>query len=568
MPRYRRCTLLLMIAMCFVAACDAAPATPPAPLSPLSGAYSYTPAPAHTLTQRIVAGGVQFPDSLNPLFADIPIDLTLENALWAAPVFFDQQFRVHPDQLTEVPLPENGGVTDGGRTIIMHLRHDLRWSDGQPITSGDFRYWWQVNQNPDTGAITTSGYDQIASIDTPDTYTVVLHVKQPFGSYLSYLPYAAPQHAWGKLSDIDLQNTPAVSALPGITDGPYALSSAASGQSITMIANSYYHSTTFHGPFAARLIYRVYPDLSALAQAARQGAIDAGEGYTESDLPLLRAAGGMAQIIEGASAAYEHLDFNMAQSSLQDARVRRAIQMAINVCGMLANMAGDSGCTRRVSQVEPLPSPVYDASIHPTAFDPAAARALLAQAGWQPNAQGAQEKNGHPLTLHLVTTTNNAERLAIARDIQRDLSAIGVQVTISTYDLSTFFGVYTKGGILATGRYDLALFTYVNGPEPDQEYNVFASSQIPSASNPYGGNYGRVSDPIIDQALTNGRTAAAFNERAADYHRFLERLAAQVYTVPLFTEANIVTIKPGLHNVQSSANLYDNTWNIADWWMG
>src|SRR5690242_16944962 len=156
--------------------------------SPLVGTYSYTPSPHQTPRSRLVFSMTQFPDAANPLFAGSTADLELDNALWGQPVFYDQHFHVQSDQLTEVPLPENGDVRDGGKTIVMHLRHDLRWSDGQPIVANDFSYWWHLNQDPTTGATVTSGYAAISSIDTPDAFTVVLHMKQPFGPYLFYLP--------------------------------------------------------------------------------------------------------------------------------------------------------------------------------------------------------------------------------------------------------------------------------------------------------------------------------------------------------------------------------------------
>ncbi|MGB8346852.1 MAG: peptide ABC transporter substrate-binding protein [Ktedonobacteraceae bacterium] len=595
---------LLMIAWMVVACVTNSAATPSTVHSPLLGHYSYTPVGQDATSSHSEPGGqivfadTQFPDTLNPLFADMPIDFTLDNALWAAPVFFDQQFHVHADQLTEVPLPQNGDVLDGGRTIIMRLRHDLRWSDGQSITSGDFRYWWQLEQDPNTGAITSGGYSEIASIDTPDAYTVVLHMKQPFGPYLLYLPYAAPRHAWSKLPDIALQNTPAVFTLPTVTDGPYKLEQTRNGPgqtgpgetgprqtgqgqtgqgqatapTLTMLPNSYYRSTTFHGPFASRLIYRAYANTTQLMRAAQQGQVNVAEGYGESEAGAinrsLRAATGPQQaMLEAPTAAYEHLDFNLAHPFLQDARVRRAIQMAINVCGMLAAVLHAANCARRVSQVEPLPSLVYDPAIQASPYNPTAARALLLQAGWQPNAQGLMTKDGHTLTIRLVTTTDNPIRAALAQYIQRDLHSIGIQVSVAAYGLGAFFGIYTKKGVLATGNYDMALFTYANGPDPDDEYDVFDSSQIPSADNPYGGNYGRVNDPIIDQALTNGRAAVSFANRVAYYHQFLERLAAQVYSIPLYTELNFMTVSANVHNVIPNPNQPDNTWNIADWWI-
>ncbi len=126
-----------------LAACSNTPSNLARP-SLMSGPYNTTPFPRNVDHGTLVFADSQFPDSVNPLFGGSSVDIAVETALWARPVFYDQQFHVHPDQLTEVPLPENGDVLDGGKTIIMHLRHDLRWSDGQPIVASDFQYWWRL----------------------------------------------------------------------------------------------------------------------------------------------------------------------------------------------------------------------------------------------------------------------------------------------------------------------------------------------------------------------------------------------------------------------------------------
>jgi len=562
---------LLVVQM--VSACSNAPSVPVveqpgSSQSPLSGPYVSTPFAASSRNATVVYSNMQFPDSVNPLFAGSNSDFAVRDALWASPVFYDQNFHAHPDQLTEVPLPENGGVLDGGKTIIMHLRHDLRWSDGQPILASDFRYWWQLDQNPDTGALITSGYDQIASIDTPDQYTVVLHMKRPFGPYLFYLPYAAPQHAWGKIAPIQLQNMTGIYSAPRVTDGPYMLSSYVSGQSYTMVPNPYYHSSTFRGPFLARLVYQAYSSLSDLTTAVRQRQINVSQGYMEYQLPALASLPANVRLLETPAAAYEHLDFNNAEPFLQDVRVRRAIALAINVCGLIQSVLHAPNCARRATQVEPPPSLVYDAAIQPVPYDPAAARTLLAQAGWSPDPkqQGVLTRNGQPFVLRLVTTASNPLRAAAAAYIQRALQAVGIRVEIRYYSLNQFFGLYTQGGILATGKFDLALFAYADSPEPDDEYNTFSSSQIPTASNPDLGNYARVNDPIIDQALTEGRDSIVFADRVRAYHQFLERLASQLYILPLYTDLTIMTIDSTVHDILPSADLTASDWNIADWW--
>lgn len=563
-----RAAFLVCYLMGIVSACVGQPSGPDLHAnSPLSGPYNFIPFPGHQPSGRLVLADTSFPTAVNPLFSASRADLQVSAALWAAPVVFDAHFHVQPDQLTEVPLPENGDVQDGGKTIIMHLRHDLRWSDGQPILAGDFVYWWHLDQDVDTGAITTTGYDQIANITTPDVYTVVLHMKRPFGPYLSYLPYAAPQHSWGRFQPIDLQNQSAIFKAPVVTDGPYKLALFVDQQSYTLVPNSDYRSTTFHGPFLSQLIYRAYSTPEALTAALRRGEVDVAEGYTEDQLPSLSQLPAHMQLQITSAAAYEHLDFNLARPIFQAPQVRQAFQLAIDRCGILREVLHMPDCTRLADQVEPPPSLVNDTTIHAPDYNLAAARQLLAEAGWKPGAGGWLYKQGQPFVVQLVTTSGNTLRAAVAARLQQQLRAIGIQVKLTFYNLGTFFGVYNRGGILATGAYDLTMFGYANAPEPDDEYTVFHSSQIPNEANPNLGNYGRVSDPIIDQALSQGRTSVPFAVRSQAYRRFLERLASEVYLIPLYTAVNILVVKTGIRNVSGNPNTIANNWNIADWWV-
>lgn len=556
------CCLLWAVSACVQSSGPVSPVS-----SPLLGPYHWTAYAGHQPAGKLTLADVGFPTAPNPLFAGSRFDLEVSSALWAAPVVFDTQFHVQPDQLTEVPLPENGDVQDNGKTIIMHLRHDLRWSDGQPLLASDFAYWWRLNQNPDTGAITTSGYDQIASITTPDNYTVVLHMRRPFGPYLSYLPYAAPEHAWGHFQPVDLQNQPSVFQAPAVTDGPYKLALYLARQSYTFAPNPFYRSTTFHGPFLSQLIYRAYPTTEALNTALRDGQVDVAEGYTENEMPLPNILPPDVHVQVTPAAAYEHLDFNLARPLFADLRVRQALQLAIDRCGLLRDVLHTSNCVRLADQVEPPPSLVNNPAIHAPGYDPQMARQLLAEAGWTPGAGGWLYKQGQPFVVRLVTTSDNPLRAAVAAHLQQTLGAVGIQVKLAFYDLSTFFGVYSRGGILATGAYDLAMFGYANAPEADDEYAVFHSSQIPDAAQPDLGNYGRIADPIIDQALTEGRSSIHFAERVAAYQRFLARLASQVYLIPLYTAVNIRVLKTTIKNIPGNPNTLANNWNIADWWI-
>ncbi len=339
------------------------------------------------------------------------------------------------------------------------------------------------------------------------------------------------------------------------------------GQSYTMAPNSYYTSTTFHGPFIKQLIFRAYSDLTTLSQAVRNGQADVTQSYMEDELPRLGHMPSDVMLLKTPAATYEHLDFNNARPIFQDVRVRRAIEMAIDRCRIIKNVLHEPGCSRLATQVEPLPSLVYDASIQAGSYDPATAKKLLTQEGWLPGPQGILTRHGQQFVIRLVTTADNPLRTAVAEEIQQDLLAVGIRVEIAYYAPGTFFGVYTKGGILATGAYDLAMFGYVDSPDPDDEYAAFHSSQIPSAQEPDMGNYARVADPVIDQALTSGRNTVAFAARVKFYHQFLERLTSQVYIIPLYVGLNIMTVNSRLQNVLPNADPVANNWNMADWWV-
>ena len=134
-----------------------------------------------------------------------------------------------------MPTVQNGDVSPDGLTVIMKLRPDLTWSDGQPITADDFVYWQQTNLDPNTGAAGSFGASQVSSIVAQDAHTIALTYAHPFAPYLDGLPFAAPWHAWGSIPDNLLASTQDVNLTPQVTSSPFMLSSFVPGQSFTLV---------------------------------------------------------------------------------------------------------------------------------------------------------------------------------------------------------------------------------------------------------------------------------------------------------------------------------------------
>ena len=98
---------------------------------------------------------------------------------------YDVNARPVPELVTVIPTQRNGGISADGKTIVWHLRHGVRWSDGEPFSADDVLFSVRTIMNPTNNEEQgTAGWDSIATMAEPDKYTAVFHLKHPYGSYL------------------------------------------------------------------------------------------------------------------------------------------------------------------------------------------------------------------------------------------------------------------------------------------------------------------------------------------------------------------------------------------------
>src|ERR1035437_11044763 len=103
---------------------------------------------------------------------------------------------------------------------------------------------------------------------------------------------------------------------------------------------------------------------------------------------------------------------------------------------------------------------------------------------------GTMRKSGQPLSLQLSYNLENATRRLVAVQIQAMLQDAGIAVQIKAYPANLFFATYGQGGILTTGKYDLAVSGWIAGFDPD-DHSLFKCDQIPRRGHPDGVNYAR-----------------------------------------------------------------------------
>jgi len=345
---------------------------------------------------RLRIGLTTEPNSLSPLLALNDYEQLTDRLIFDVLVTADAGGRrLVPRLAAVVPSVENRGFSRGGRTLTYHLRRNVRWQDGVPFTSKDVAFSYAAIMNPANNVPNRHGYDLIASVATPDPYTVVFSMKRPFGPAVASLfsdtvPNAIlPAHLLGReknLNRIPFNDRP-------VGTGPYRVVRWDRGDRIELEANDDYY---LGRPKIARLSIRFASDENAMIDLVRTHAVDL---YTQASVNAygrLKTIPDVATALGDAHAASTVL-INTTRPILRDVRVRRAIAAAIDKRAIVKNFVFGAGLVATGD----LPPFMWASNPHLQAddFDPQRARTLLRQAGWKPGKDGIAVKAGRRLAL-------------------------------------------------------------------------------------------------------------------------------------------------------------------------
>jgi peptide/nickel transport system substrate-binding protein len=419
-----------------------------------------------------------------------------------------------PVLAAELPTLDNGGLSEDYLTVTWKLKPDLKWSDGEPITSDDIKFTWEVLSNPDSGALSgTTGFDLITSVETPDDLTAVLTYSSPYPGYLDQFAYGLlPRHATGEPADMlnwDWNRNP-------VGAGPFIVSDWQSGSNITLTRNPNYFEEG--KPYLDSLVFAVIPEPAAQTALMLQGdaQVHLWPGEAEAEYNELLTGKATQVLVPGIWNMA--IDFNLSapfdgdpgptppHPILGDIRVRQAIASAIDYDTLINDVLQGTVSP----STNAFPYGWYECEMpRPFPFDVDKANQLLEEAGWVMGddgirvAQGAQyAPDGTRLSIELQGYTSFEPLQRTEEFIVENLKAVGIEARIQNYDFSIIFGTYEDKSPRMTGDYDMLIFDRGYTTEP-QGYvaGAYSSNDMPSDDNPTGSNYFRYSNPAVDEAL-------------------------------------------------------------------
>ena len=133
---------------------------------------------AWTVPGVLRLGEDEEPDGLNLMYAHTAAADTIAGMLFTFILRYDARGNYVPDLATEVPTPNNGGISADGKRIVVHLRRDAVWADGVPLTAADWLFTYRAVMNPANAVKTRYGWDQIANASAPDPHTIVIRLRR------------------------------------------------------------------------------------------------------------------------------------------------------------------------------------------------------------------------------------------------------------------------------------------------------------------------------------------------------------------------------------------------------
>jgi peptide/nickel transport system substrate-binding protein len=509
---------------------------------------------------RLVIGMQQEPEILNEAVNSMVADVYVCNLIFSKFVKYNDRMELVPDLIDEVPTIANGGIAPDYLTYTYHLRRNARWHDGVPVTSYDAAFSYEVMVHPRINVETRQGWDIVDRVETPDSHTVVFHLREVYANFAGdcfYDESVLPRHLLEGALGADFQN--ADFHRHPIGSGPFVFAEWVPGSHIIVRANRDYYG---EGPYLDEIVITFVPDANSLVLQLQTGEIS---GLDNAPTTLLGTIASVPEtrLYRNAALFNEHLDFNCESPILRDRLVRRALALATNRAE-ISDKIYDGEWPPAYGDDYPR-SPYYDAAVETlNAFDPSKAGELLDEAGWvDRDGDGIRDKAGKPLRLTISTVTGNVNRERTELVLKEQYRRVGVDLEVRNYHFSELYASFDEGGILRRGSYEIALYAVLMPPDPSTKYGSYSAQFIP----PKGQNFTRIQNERLTELLEAGNRTVSDAERKKIYDEVTVILAEEAPVVPLLWVTQLDCMPKALVNYRPNPTQSGDTWNANEWYF-
>ena len=482
-------------------------------------------------------GGEQTPASGGGPRSDLVIELSAEPSTLCGGLAASTTVNMVSRQIFDPLIQKAGGGEyepclatewtweNGNKDLVLTLRDDVTFHNGEPMTAEDVAFSFNTVINAGYADTATSAMDSMEVID--DTH-VTLHFKSEYGpalecvssDYMTIFPKAYYESAE------DFGRAP-------VGTGPYKFVEWATGDRVVLTANEDY----FRGsPSIKDVTFRILTDSSVATLALQNGEIDVHTHIPQADVPNVEADPNL-QYSEVLGNSTTWIIFNF-ESIFANEDLRLAVAHAIDKEAVMMGAVEGKGAVAQAIYANFVPG--YDFDYEGPAYDPELSRQLLAKAGYP---------DGLTLTVKSNSRDSYSKPLTI---VQAYLAEVGINLNIEKMESNAWFDDVFKGP-----DYDMNLVTFSMGMADLEELYALYRGGQPQ-------NFGKMDDPEVNAAYDANHTSIDPEVRREAFRTVQHVMGDKALTVPLYTAMAGVGANKNLQGITADAmgiyRVYDWSW--------
>lgn len=440
-----------------------------------------------------------------------------------------------------------------GHSWTFHIRDGMKWSDGQPATSEDACFSWQLALDAiaenGSGSLGAGYIDPgladagVTKVECPDPSTMIATTDDASDRILqTYLPII-PKHIWGQETADTIGD--ATFTAPLVGTGPYQAVEWQTGQFIRFQRNPNYWGTQAYPDEIDIIIYKT---TDTMVQALKAGELDYAHGVNADQLNQLKTEPDI-QTVVGSANGWTQLAFNTygtgtgktidgggpSTQALLDPAFRDALGYAVDHQQLVDKVLGGYGDVG-TTIVPPVETQWHVDPTNPRSFNIDLAKQKLDAAGYVLDSSGHRlDKQGKPITLRMYMPDSDPNYPKAAQFIVSWYGELGITVTTQVLDSATLGDkvLPPEAGDGYTADYDIELWGWSWSVDPSGELQIFTCDAIGSSSD------SQYCDPAFDDLYAQQLAATT----AADRHAIIAQMQNMIYDAApydiLYYDANL-----------------------------
>jgi peptide/nickel transport system substrate-binding protein len=420
-------------------------------------------------SQNLVIGTTEEPDTLNPQLTQLVTADNVLSGVMEGLIDHDSKERIVYRLATSYNVSKNGLV------YTWHLRHGVKFQNGQLFTAKDVVATWHMIMNKKFGAYSTDGWNEITRMATPNPYTVVMYTKEKFAPFVvdvggSYLPPRTELAKGVKYYQQKFSRHP-------IGTGPFQFVKWQSGNDIVLQRYAGYWGQKAR---LQTITFKIVPKDNTLMVQLKTGEVQMTDSLGPDRYATIKQMPNVRPVVRP-SLSWYHIDLKN-YGFLREDKVRVALAYATPVQKIID----------RLTFGKALPSPTditpgtwaHDPNVKLYPYDLNKAASLFAADGFKKGSDGLLAKNGQKLTVEYWIPSGEQLTSQVMQVVAASWKQVGVDVSQHQQDINSIWG---PNGYQFSKKMTAGAYSWFNNDDPDDRF-YWNSANIPKTPTGTGGD--------------------------------------------------------------------------------